>query len=206
MVERSLSVAIALHDPEAAGRLEAMVHQLHFPLKGIAKTGLEALALVQLHKPSLLIMDELMPGLSAREMLTQIQGVQTTAVVFVLDAQHESGFEAMDAGAAGVLITPLYPSQVKTVCEMAVSRFEREQGLRNEIASLKDGLETRKLLDRAKGILMAERGVTEQEAYRLLQKMSQDKRVSIKDVCRAVDQIRLVVGERRPVSRSKNAM
>ena len=138
-----------------------------------------------------------MPGLENAKILEQLIPLKTTGVVLIAE---ESDFdlcqEAMDQGAVGFLLKPLDGAQVRSVLQTAWHRFQGELLLHQEVDALKDGLETRKLLDRAKGILIAERGITEPEAYRLLQKMSQDKRVSMKDVCRAVDQIQMVVGSK----------
>jgi len=123
-------------------------------------------------------------GLSAAEQIAE----QRIAPVVILTAfsQRDLVERARDAGAMAYLVKPFTKADLVPAIEMAVSRFQEARALEGEVVTLRDRLEVRKLLDRAKGVLQSQHGLTEPEAFRWIQKTSMDRRMSMRDVARAV--------------------
>jgi len=149
--------------------------------------GEAAVRLAEEHRPDLVIMDVKMPvldGISAAERITAAR----LAPVLILTAfsQRELIERARDAGAMAYLVKPFSKSDLVPAIEMAVSRYSETVALEREIADLQGRLDTRKLVDRAKGVLQAEFGMSEPEAFRWIQKASMDRRMSMREVAQAV--------------------
>jgi response regulator NasT len=138
-------------------------------------------------RPDLLILDVKMPvldGISAAEQIA----AQSIAPVVILTAfsQRELVERARDAGAMAYLVKPFTKADLVPAIEIAVSRFQELSALGAEVGTLRDRLEVRKLLDRAKGRLQADAGLTEPEAFRWIQKTSMDRRVPMRLVAEEV--------------------
>ena len=110
------------------------------------------------------------------------------APVLLLTAFSQSDIveKAKDSGVLGYWVKPVKESRLLPAMEIALSRWEEIQGMEEELGKLKDSLETRKTVDRAKGILMAAHRLSEQEAYRRIQRYAMTKRLSIKEVAEAI--------------------
>jgi two-component system, response regulator PdtaR len=137
--------------------------------------------------PDLAILDIKMPlldGISAAERIA----AERVAPVVILTAfsQRELVERARDAGAMAYLVKPFTKADLVPAIEMAVSRFAEIRALDNEVGNLRERLEVRKLLDRAKGLLQTEHGLTEPAAFRWIQKTSMDRRMTMKAVAEAV--------------------
>jgi response regulator NasT len=172
---------------------------LHYTIVGKAATGLEAVTLVRALKPQLLLLDLHMPGMDGLEALKQIVPLRTTAVVIMTaDADPKNAHEVMNAGANGYILKPVELSQIVPALETAWHAFQTSFILSQEVASLTDSLETRKLLSQAKGILIEQQKMTEEQAHKTLQKMSQDQAISLKEVCRSLIQVKMLLGRTVP--------
>jgi two-component system, response regulator PdtaR len=148
---------------------------------GEASDGDTAVKLADELRPDLVIMDVKMPvldGISAAEQITQ----RRLAPVVILTAfsQRELVQRASSAGAMAYLVKPFTKAELVPAIEIAVSRFAEVDALQSEIGDLRDRLAMRKLLDRAKGMLQASRGMTEPEAFRWIQKTSMDRRMTMR--------------------------
>jgi two-component system, response regulator PdtaR len=156
--------------------LTAMGHEVI----GEAGDGEQAVALVKEQKPDLCIFDIRMPKLNGMEAARQIQSHQPTPVI-ILSAHTESGLgtEAADVGAFAYLVKPFTAGQLKPAVEMALANFEK-------LRKVNDALETRKVVERAKGILMRQTGLDEEAAYLRLQKTARNENHKILDVARAI--------------------
>jgi response regulator NasT len=142
---------------------------------------------VTAQKPDLAIFDVKMPvldGITAAERIA----AERIAPVVILTAfsQRELVERARDAGAMAYLVKPFTKADLVPAIEMAVSRFSEIRALDGEVGTLKDKLEVRKLLDRAKGLLQSEHGLSEPEAFRWIQKTSMDRRLTMRAVAEAV--------------------
>jgi response regulator NasT len=150
-----------------------------------ASDGAEAIALVAEHKPDLAILDVKMPildGISAAEEII------ATCPVLMLTAfsQRELVDRARDAGVMAYVLKPFTINDLVPAIEIAISRHVQMKTLAEEVADLHDRLETRKIIDRAKGILMAALNLTEPQAFSWIQKAAMDRRLSMKEVAQAV--------------------
>jgi len=163
--------------------LKEMLEEEGYVVIGEAADGENAISLTQGLRPDLVILDVKMPvldGISAAERIA----ADHLAPVVILTAfsQRELVERARDAGAMAYLVKPFTKADLVPAIEIAVSRFQEISALESEVGTLRDRLEVRKLLDRAKGLLQAQRGITEAEAFRWIQKNSMDRRMTMKAV------------------------
>jgi two-component system, response regulator PdtaR len=180
---------VVIAEDEALIRLDLkeMLEEEGYVVAGEASDGEAAVKLAESLRPNLVIMDIKMPGLdgiSAAERIT----ADHVAPVVILTAfsQRDLVMRAKDAGAMAFLVKPFTKAELIPAIEIAVSRYAEVAALEGEVANLKDRLEVRKLLDRAKGLLQAERGLTEAEAFRWIQKSSMDRRMTMRAVAEEV--------------------
>lgn len=178
---------IADDDPIILLDLKQTLESLDYQVVGEATDGQKALELARLLKPDVCIFDVKMPkmdGIEAAEVVTD-EGI---APVLLLTAFSDKELidRAKEAGVYGYLIKPFQPSDLLPAIEVARSRFEENRQLEAEVTTLQEKLEARKLIDRAKGILMAETGITEVEAYRRIQLQSMNTRKTMKEVAEAI--------------------
>ena len=180
---------VVIAEDEALIRLDLkeMLEEEDYEVAGEAGDGETAVKLAVGLRPDLVILDVKMPvldGLSAAEQIAE----QRIAPVVILTAfsQRDLVERARDAGAMAYLVKPFTKADLVPAIEMAVSRFQEARALETEVNTLRDRLEVRKLLDRAKGLLQSEHGLSEPEAFRWIQKTSMDRRVSMREVAQAV--------------------
>lgn len=180
---------ILLADDEALIRLDLreMLTEAGHEIVGEADNGQEAVQLAQELHPDIVIMDVKMPvmdGLTAAQLITEAE----IAPVLLLTAysQQDIVARATEAGVIAYLVKPVREQQLFPAIEVAVSRFRAWQKLGRELDELKESLATRKLVDRAKGILMTAHKMTEQEAYRKMQQFSMAKRISLKKLAEEI--------------------
>lgn len=180
---------ILLVDDEALIRLDLreMLTDAGHKIVGEAADGQQAVKLARELKPDFVIMDVKMPVMDGLEAATII-GEENIAPVLLLTAysQRDIVEKATQAGVIAYLVKPVREEQLFPAMEVAFSRFRELQQLNQELLSLKDSLETRKLVDRAKGILMTAHQITEQEAYRKMQQYSMAKRMSLKALAESI--------------------
>ena len=186
-MSKSLSVVIAEDEALIRLDLKEMLEEEGYLVAGEAGDGASAVDLAQRLHPDLVIMDVKMPGLDGISAAEQISA-QRLAPVVILTAfsQRDLVRRASDAGAMAYLIKPFTKADLVPAIEVAVSRFQEITALDTEVAGLRERLEVRKLLDRAKGLLQAERGLTEAEAFRWIQKSSMDRRMTMRGVAEEV--------------------
>ncbi len=151
-----------------------------------AENGAQAVELAPSENPLLMVFDVSMPvmdGITAAEII----GNKVSAPIILLTGatEPETIDRARDAGVSNYLLKPFNANQLRVAVELAIQRFIEISNLQDENAKLKEALETRKLVDKAKGLLIAQ-GMTEPEAYRKMQKIAMDKRKSMKEVAEAI--------------------
>jgi response regulator NasT len=180
---------VLVAEDEALIRLDLveMLGEEGYEVVGEAGDGATAVRLAEELRPDLVVLDVKMPvldGISAAERIVE----QRIAPVLMLTAfsQRELVERARDAGAMAYLVKPFTRADLVPAIEMAISRHDELAALEAEVADLGDRLETRKLVDRAKGVLQARFGLSEPDAFRWIQKAAMDKRTSMRDVARVV--------------------
>ena len=180
---------IIIADDEALIRqdLREMLTNLGYLVIGDVGDGRSAVNLARELKPDLVIMDIRMPdmdGIEAAKLLTE-EGI---APVLLLSAysQRDLVERAAEAGVSGYVIKPFDESNLLPAIEVVLARFGEYQEISKEAARLEERLETRVAVDRAKGILIDHRGLTEQEAFRNIQRMSMNSRKSMREVAEAI--------------------
>ena len=180
---------IVVAEDEALIRLDLaeMLEELGYDVVGQASDGEQAVALVNEHKPDVVIMDVKMPvldGLSAAEQI----GKERIAPVIMLTAfsQKELVERARDAGVMAYIVKPFTQADLAPAVDIATSRWAELKALESEIADLGERLETRKAVDRAKGILMTRLKLSEADAFRWIQKTAMDRRLGMREVAEAV--------------------
>ena len=176
---------VVIAEDEALIRLDLkeMLEEEGYVVAGEAADGETAVALTENLRPDLVILDVKMPvldGISAAERIAA--GHLAPVVILTAFSQRELVERARDAGAMAYLVKPFTKADLVPAIEIAASRFQEITALESEVGTLRDRLEVRKLLDRAKGLLQAERGLTEAEAFRWIQKTSMDRRTTMRDV------------------------
>ncbi len=183
----SLRIVIADNESIIRMDLRELLMEAGHEVIAEAADGRQAVELVRRHRPDLVIMDIKMPemdGLTAARIISD----EKIAPVLLLTAysQKEIVEKAKESGVLAYLVKPVKEENLFPAIEIALSRFQEFMSLENELEGLKNSLEARKLLDRAKGVLMDAHGLTESEAYRRIQQYSMAKRKSIKEVAQAI--------------------
>lgn len=178
---------IVVAEDEALIRMDLveMLTEAGYDVVGQASNGQEAIALVQELKPDLAILDVKMPvldGISAAEEIIHIAPV----LMLTAFSQKELVERARDAGVMAYVVKPFSITDLVPALEIAISRHKQMISLETEIANLQDRLETRKLIDRAKGILMSALNLSEPQAFSWIQRAAMDRRMSMKEVALAV--------------------
>lgn len=167
--------------------LREMLSNLGYLVVGEAGDGQSALNLARELKPDVVLMDIKMPdmdGIDAAKALTS----EHVAPVVLLTAfsQRDLVERAKEAGVVGYLVKPIQEADLAPAIEIALSRFREFRELEKEVVGLQDQLEIRKLVDRAKGILMDTQGLTEAAAFRRIQKMSMNTRKGMREISQAI--------------------
>lgn len=180
-------IVIAEDDEVTRKDLREMLEGLGYLVVGEARDGKSAVNLARELRPDIVIMDIKMPildGIDAAKLLTEEQ----IAPVVLLTGYHDKSLveRAKEAGVIAYLVKPFSEADLEPAIEVALARFEEFRKLAQEVERLEDALETRKLVDRAKGILMDKQGLTEAEAFRKIQKMSMDTRRPMKEIAQAI--------------------
>ena len=182
-----MTIRILVAEDEALIRMDLveMLQGAGYEVVAEATNGQEAIDLAQLHSPDLAILDVKMPvmdGSSAAEKIINLAPV----LMLTAFSQKELIDRARDAGVMAYVVKPFTISDLVPAIEIAISRHQQMKSLAEEVADLHDRLETRKIIDRAKGILMKALNLTEPEAFSWIQRAAMDRRMSMKAVAQAV--------------------
>jgi AmiR/NasT family two-component response regulator len=180
-------VRILVAEDEALIRMDLveMLQEAGYTVVAQAANGEEAIALATEHKPDLAILDVKMPildGISAAEKIISIAPV----LMLTAFSQRELVERARDAGVMAYVVKPFTIGDLVPAIEIAISRHTQMRSLAEEVADLHERLETRKIIDRAKGILMKALNLSEPEAFSWIQRAAMDRRLTMKEVAHAV--------------------
>jgi response regulator NasT len=180
-------VRIVVAEDEALIRMDLieMLGEAGYEVIAHASDGAQAIELVHEHKPDLAILDVKMPVLDG---ISAAEEIIATCPVLMLTAfsQRELVDRARDAGVMAYVLKPFTINDLVPAIEIAISRHLQMKTLAAEVADLHDRLQTRKIIDRAKGILMAALNLTEPQAFSWIQKAAMDRRLTMKEVALAV--------------------
>jgi AmiR/NasT family two-component response regulator len=183
----NLPVRIVVAEDEALIRMDLveMLQEAGYHVVAQATNGEEAISLVTEHQPDLAILDVKMPvldGISAAEKIISIAPV----LMLTAFSQRELVERARDAGVMAYVVKPFTIGDLVPAIEIAISRHTQMRSLAQEVADLHERLETRKIIDRAKGILMKALNLSEPEAFSWIQRAAMDRRLTMKEVANAV--------------------
>lgn len=191
-----MGTKVVIAEDEALIRLDVkeMLEEEGYEVVGETGRGDEAVSLVEEHSADLAILDIRMPGLDGLSAARQIAEKGETAVVILTAfSQRNLIEEARDSGVLAYLAKPFRKDELVSAIEVAMARFREMKALESENHDLQEKLETRKAVDRAKGMLMDELGWTEEQAFVWIRSTAMDNRVKMKVVANEV-----INGERRP--------
>lgn len=163
--------------------LESMGHEV----AGETGRGDEALALIESIGPDIAILDIKMPGRTGLEVARDVTERHLCAVLILTAfSQADLVQEAADAGVLAYLVKPFQRTELLAALEVAYARFEQMQVLANEVSDLSERLETRKLIDRAKGQLMDRHALTESDAFGFIQRTAMSQRTSVREIASSI--------------------
>ena len=183
--EKKIRILVAEDETIIRLDLVEMLTEAGYEVVAQAENGAVAVDLARLHKPDLAILDVKMPEMDG---ITAAEQIITLAPVLMLTAfsQRDLVERARDAGVMAYVVKPFSISDLVPAIEIAISRHTQMKSLETEVADLYERLETRKLIDRAKGILMKAMNLSEPESFAWIQKTAMDRRISMKQVAQAV--------------------
>lgn len=182
-----LRVLVADDDPIIRLDLKQMLANLGYEVVAEAGDGNEAVLLARSVKPDVCVLDVRMPerdGISAVAEVVS-EGI-AAAILLTAYSDQELVQKATEAGAFAYLIKPFKPQDLPPAIEVAVSRFRQTQTLHKQVHELNQRLEARRIIERAKGMLMRKQGISEEEAYARIRQRSMETRRSMREVAEAI--------------------
>ncbi|RRR48257.1 response regulator [Mycolicibacter terrae] len=180
---------VLIAEDEALIRLDLaeMLREEGYEVVGEACDGQEAVELAELLRPDLVILDVKMPRRDGIDAASEIAGKRIAPIVMLTAfSQRDLVERARDAGAMAYLVKPFTAGDLVPAIELAVSRSEEIAALEREVSTLSEQLATRKLIERAKGLLQAKQGLSEPEAFKWIQRAAMDKRTTMRQVAEVV--------------------
>ena len=191
-----MATRVVIAEDEAIIRLDLKetLEEEGYEVVGETGRGDEAVQLVREHEPELAILDIKMPGMDGLQAAREIAGERRAAVLILTAfSQRDLIEQARDAGALAYLVKPFERNELIPAVEVALGRFNEMRALADQTVNLEEQLETRKIVDRAKGRLMDEFGMAENEAFSFIQKRAMSDRVTMRVIAEKV-----IAGELRP--------
>jgi len=163
--------------------LKGLLTDIGCDVIGEGKSGLDALELMQKFFPDIILMDVKMPGMDGIEAVTAINQLRPTPIILLTGKKDEETIRrAIEAGVMAYLLKPVREEDLLPTIELAISRFNEFQAVLKENMDLKGTIEARKVVEKAKGLLMEKEGLTEKEAFSRIQKISMDRRRPMKEI------------------------
>jgi response regulator NasT len=181
-----LKVVVAEDEGLIRMDIVASLEEAGLTVVGQAADGEEAISLATELEPDLVVMDVKMPKLDGISAAEKISALKIPVVLLTAFSDAELVSRAAQAGAMAYVTKPFNPNDLLPAIQIAISRHEELTSLESEIADLSERLETRKLMDRAKGLLQSKMKLSEPDAFRWIQKASMDRRLTMAQVAKAV--------------------
>ncbi|MFQ5353718.1 MAG: ANTAR domain-containing response regulator [Thermodesulfobacteriota bacterium] len=180
-------VLIAEDNEKTRAFLTDQLELLGYSVVGTVANGIEAVELTEKLDPGIIIMDIKMPEMNGVEAARLISARRAVPIILITGiASNELPDDIVEAGVFAYLIKPVTRKQLDPAIKIALSRFKEFQGLQGEVHDLKEAIETRKLIERAKGILMKRCTITEDDAFKVLQRYSQKENKKMRDVAESI--------------------
>ncbi len=192
----AIRILIAEDNDLVSLTLEEQLKGLGYDVIGIARSGSEAVSMALRLRPDLIIMDIRMPEMDGTEAATRIHDqIAVPIIMLTAYADRETVRRAEAAGALAYLVKPVSEHEFPPAINIALARFREIQALRTQVTDLEESLEARKLIERAKGILMQRLGLNERDAYERLRQRARDKRTRMKDIAQAIIEAEELLGK-----------
>lgn len=187
MTPQAIRILIADDESIIRMNLREMLTQHGYEVIAEASNGATAVDLARKLRPDLVMMDIKMPGVDGVAAAAELVKDRVAPVV-LLTAYSERSLigQAKEAGVSGYLVKPVRDTELTPVIELALARFQQFLDLEQQVTDLQDALETRKLVEKAKGVLMDVHGLSESDAFNRMRKTSMDHRKSLRDVAEAI--------------------
>jgi len=183
----SYRILIAEDEPLTRMMLRARLEKIGHQVVAEAETGVQAVQEARVHQPDLIIMDIRMPEMDGLEAARAIVQELPCAIVFLTAYSEAELVEAAgEAGAFGYLVKPFRKEDLGPAIEIAMLRFRELQARSREVEELKEALETRKLIERAKGILMQRLGLTEEEAFKRIHFQARNQNKKMREIAESI--------------------
>ena len=184
---RGERVLIAEDNEKTRAFLTGQLELLGHTVVGAVGDGREAVELAERLDPSLIIMDIKMPEMDGIEAARAISGRKAVPIILITGVStNDVAARAIEAGIYAYLLKPVTKKQLDPAIRLALSRFREFQGLKSEVHDLKEAIETRKLIERAKGILMKRCTISEEDAYKVLQRYSQKENKKMREIAESI--------------------
>ena len=179
---------VVVAEDESLIRMDVVetLRELGFDVVADVADGEQAVAAAIEHKPDLVVMDIKMPVMDGITAAEKISALKIPVVLLTAFSQKELVDRASEAGAMAYVVKPFSATDLLPAVEIAISRHQQFVALESEIQDLQERFETRKLIDRAKGLLNAKMNLSEPEAFRWIQKASMDRRLTMQEVAQTV--------------------
>ena len=180
-------VLIAEDHTQTRRSLKQNLELLGYEVVGAATNGKEAVELSGVLKPALIIMDVKMPEMDGIEAATLISAKMAVPIILVTGlSSDEIASQAVEAGVFSYLVKPITKKHLEPAIKLALARYSQFQSLKEEVSDLKDAIETRKVIERAKGIVMKRCNISEEDAFKLLQSHSQKENKKMYDIAESI--------------------
>lgn len=191
----SLKIFVAEDDPLVVTGLQMQLQNLGHTVVGVTGKGSDAAGLIKSHKPDLVILDIKLPEMSGLEISRTLMQEQPLPIILLTAYSEEKLIQAADVvGAMAYLVKPVDERDLAPAIMLAWRRFQELQSLKQEVENLNDALEARKMVERAKGILMKRRGLTEDEAFQRIRQQARDRRVKMQEIALTIIQAEEIMG------------
>ncbi|KPL91290.1 MULTISPECIES: ANTAR domain-containing response regulator [Herpetosiphon] len=183
----TIRILLAEDNELVALTMEEYLTDLGYQVVGVARTGTQALELARQLDPDMAILDVKLPELEGTEVAARLYAERPMPIVMVTAfTDRDTIRKAERAGALGYLVKPVTMEALTPAIDIALARFAEIRALRQEVDALHESLEARKLIERAKGILMQRLNISEHDAYERLRHRAREKRVKLKDVAQTI--------------------
>jgi response regulator NasT len=183
----ALRVLLVDQDPDRASTLERVLRDAGYDLLGRVPPNTELVGRVRRLAPDVIIVDMALPDRDTLEHMATLTRDQPKPIVMFVDESDETMIgRAVKAGVSAYVVAGVDPQRVKPIVDVAIAQFREFQALRDELAQTKSTLADRKLIDRAKGLLMTDRNLSEDDAYHALRKLAMDRGLRLREVAEQV--------------------